>query len=160
MGVTNRQVRFQSGVRLAGTVAPTGIAGGPVSDTASKFSSGVLTASSAAKYAMVTGTLAAGATATLDLTSFGGEVFTGVKLIQVRLTSTTGYLRVGNAASDAHQLWFGADAHTADVVQGGPSFLQGGTTAKTVDSSNKNVKLENPHGSESATYEVIVAGNV
>ncbi len=63
-----------------------------------------------------------------------------------------GSLVIGNAASNAHLLWFGAATHTWEVSVGGNPFMGSGTVGKVVDNTHKNVLITNPHGSLSATY--------
>ena len=71
---------------------------------------------------------------------------------------TASSVTIGNASATVHQLWFGADTHTADVFKNGPWFQQGDPTGKTVDNSNKLVKVLNNDGSNSATYFILAVG--
>ncbi len=113
-----------------------------------------------------TGTLAAAATATIDLTALTGPDGSTVTLATlvcgiIRITSTTGLLRIGNAAANAHLLEFGAATSTWTIRPGGPGLAFGdpiGTTGYPVTALLKNVKVENTHGSASVTYEAIFAG--
>lgn len=105
---------------------------------------------------VATGTLAAAGTADIDLSAAG---FSSIKFFAVWLTTATGQLKIGGTGpSNIHSLWFGDDSDFLTIYPGGPPFLTGSTTASTVDGSNKNVRLTNSHGSESAGYEVWVWG--
>lgn len=105
---------------------------------------------------VTSGTLAAAATADIDLSAAG---FSSIKFVAVYLTTTTGKLKVGGSGpSNIHSLWFADDSDAMTIDQGGPPFLQGSSTAAAVDGSNKNFRITNTHGSESASYEVWVWG--
>lgn len=112
------------------------------------------------------GTLDAAGTATIDLTALTGPDGSTVTLATlvcgiIRITSTTGKLRIGNAAANAHLLDFGAANDTWTIRPTGPGLPFGdpvGTTGYTVDGTHKNVMVENTHGSESVTYEAFFAG--
>lgn len=100
--------------------------------------------------------LAAAGTVDIDLSAAG---FSSIKMVAVFLTSTTGQLKVGGAGpANVNSLWFADDSDAMTIHQGGPPFLQGSSTAVTVDGSNKDVRLTNTHGSEAASYEVWVWG--
>ena len=73
-------------------------------------------------------------------------------------TTGASSVTVGNAAAEPHQLWFGADAHTASVFPGGLPFCQGDPTGKTVDASNNRVLVTNNDGANKATWLVVFAG--
>lgn len=118
-----------------------------------------------------TGTLAAGATTTIDLTALVGPDGSAVTLatlvgVYIQVTSATGLLRVGNAAADAHALTFGAATHTITLHPGPDASSRGpglaiadpSGTGWVVDGTHKNVKLENTHGSESVTYVAYFGG--
>lgn len=102
------------------------------------------------------GTLAASGTADIDLSAAG---FATVKGVVVTLTTTTGGLKVGGTGpSNIHSLWFADDSDAAFVDQGGPCFVQGSAAGKTVDGSNKDFRITNTSGSDSAGYTVDVIG--
>ena len=114
-----------------------------------------------------TGTLAFGASVTIDLSALTGlDGCTSIALVKlvyidvgIASTSAGGYLRIGNAASDGNNLWFDAKTSTADIFPGGPMFQQGNPSSfVVVDASNKNVKILNPHASLACTYVVRAAG--
>lgn len=73
-------------------------------------------------------------------------------------TTNATSVTVGNAAADPHQLWFGADAHTAAVFPGGPPFCQGDPTGKTVDGTNNRVLVTNADAANKASWVVVFAG--
>lgn len=105
---------------------------------------------------VTTGTLAFSATADIDLSATG---FSTIKFVAVFLTSTTGKLKIGGTGpSNINVLWFADSSDAMTIEQGGPPFLQGSSTAVTVDATHKNFRLTNTHASESATYEVWVWG--
>jgi hypothetical protein len=117
-------------------------------------------------------TLAASTSETLDLAAgtfgsgtepkdpFGGTyTLTKIAYIEVAMVSTTGAgVRVGGAASNAHKLWFADASDKADVLPGGVPFKQGHTTGLTVDSSNRNILIENLSSVASQTYRITVVG--
>lgn len=111
-------------------------------------------------YALTGQTLADGANTTLDLTTAFATALTAIKFIGVYVTSTTGRLRIGGAASNQNGLWFADVSDKADIWPNGPGFQQGNKSAAvTVDGTHKNVKLENVAGSGSVTYSVVVVGS-
>ncbi len=116
----------------------------------------------------VTGTIAFGASVSVNL--FDGSVlaldgvtavpFRTINYIDVWLSTAGagGYLRVGGAGSNAAVLWFGSTTDTEDVVIGGPPFMQGGTVGYVIDNTHKLLKIANPHGSLAATYTMRASG--
>lgn len=120
------------------------------------------------KLGFKSGTLAAGATVTIDLTALdspdGGSGTVSLSTLiacYITITGTTGQLRIGNAATNQHLLDFGAAAHTRTILPGGPGHAVGdpvGTTGYPVSGTVKNVMLENTHGSASVTYTAYFAG--
>jgi hypothetical protein len=114
-----------------------------------------------------TGTLAAGVTANIDLQALTGPDGSTVTLTAVicgliRITSTTGKLRVGNHATNPHPLDFGGDTHTWTIRPGGPGLPVGDPTGTgiAVSAADRYVKVENTHGSESVTYAAYFGGLV
>jgi hypothetical protein len=119
------------------------------------------------KLGFKSGTLAAGASATIDLTALdspdGGSGTISLSTLvacYIQITSTTGLLTIGNAAADAHQLDFGGDTHTRTIRPSSPGHAVGdyAGTGYTVDATNKNVKVLNSHGSASVDYVAYFAG--
>lgn len=117
------------------------------------------------------GTLVAGASVTIDLTALVGPDGSTVTLstlvgLYIQVTGETGELRVGNAASNAHSLTFGAGTHTITLYPGPDASSRGpglavadpSGTGWVVDSSHKNVKLENTHGSDAVSYLAFFGG--
>lgn len=108
--------------------------------------------------------LAAGGTYDVDLDAMtdptGNAVnFASIKFVYVKLVSATGKLKVGGTGpSNIHSLWFADDSDASSVEQGGPPFFQGSATAVTVDASNKNFRITNTHGSQTADFVVVVGG--
>lgn len=111
-------------------------------------------------YALTAQTLADAASTTLDLTTAFPTALTAIKYFGVFITSTTGRLRIGGAASNQNGLWFADVSDKADIWPNGPAFQQGNKSAAvTVDGTHKNVKLDNVTGSGSVTYTVVVVGS-
>jgi hypothetical protein len=168
--VSIRNARFEitTGAEFAATVTPAGVTGG-----GAKLSTFVqpdwyaaATTNVVTKVGYATGTLSAAATADIDLTALTGPDGSTVNLarvtcgyIQITSTTSTGKLRIGNAASNAHQLDFGADTHTWTIRANGPGLAFGDPTGtgSTVDGTNKNVKVENT-GSGSVDYVAYFGG--
>jgi hypothetical protein len=112
-----------------------------------------------------TGTLAAGATANIDLQALTGPDGSTVTLATlicglIRITGTTGLLRIGNHATNPHPLEFGADTHTWTVRPTGPGLAVGDPagTGSAVNANDRYVKVENTHGSASVTYAAYFGG--
>ncbi len=161
-------ISYQSGSKVSEAFGASGTQKGTVSDAV--FTQGTFSSSSITAIGYKTNTLAAGASDTVDLTAMlaldGATAvnFAFVYYIDLQLTSTSagGYLRIGNAASNANTLWFGGTTPTADVNPGGPAFMQGGnaTYKVTVDATHKNIKILNNHGTLAATYVLRVGGTI
>lgn len=165
MALTNPIVAFQTGSRASANSGATGTNTAPI--VSSLYSQGRLRSPTITQIGFATGTLAFGASVTIDLSALtgldGSTSIALVKLVYIDVgipsTSAGGYLRIGNAASNANQLWFGGDTNTADIFPGGPMFQQGNPSSYVVvDASNKNVKILNPHGSLACDYVVRAAG--
>jgi hypothetical protein len=112
-----------------------------------------------------TGTLAAGATANIDLQALTGPDGSTVTLATlicglIRITGTTGLLRIGNHATNAHQLEFGSDSSTWTIRPTGPGLAFGDPagTGSAVSAADRYVKVENTHGSASVAYEAYFGG--
>ena len=168
MALSTISVKGQGGLAFAVSAAVSGVSGGTV--RYAKYAAPVWIKSAGADN-NVTGigfatrtALAAGGTQDYDLTAMTDPVgvavsFASIKFVLVALTSTTGTLKVGGTGpTNIHSLWFNADADAAKVEQGGPPFFQGSSTAVTVDGSNKNFRVTNTHGSETADFVVVVGG--
>lgn len=68
-------------------------------------------------------------------------------------------ITVGNAVSDAHQLWFSAATGTYTVTgTSGTPLFQGDDAGKTVDGTHKNILVANNDGSNKATYRISATG--
>lgn len=122
-------------------------------------------ASQANKQWSKTATLTA-TSATFDLSgltgTFGTVTFTKIKALVLINTSTTdgAMLTVGNAASNVWAAPFGGSTQTVKVGPGSCLILSAmtaqSTGAWTVDSSNKNLKID--AGSATITYKLILIG--
>jgi len=105
--------------------------------------------------------LAAAGVVNVDLTALdspdgGSGTISLAKVITayIAVTSATGQLTIGNAASNAHALDFGAQTHTRILLPNGPGHLIGdySGTGLVVDGTHKVVKLLNSHGSQAVDY--------
>lgn len=116
----------------------------------------------------VPGTLAAAGTATLDLTAFPGAdgsttiTFTKLSVFYAQIVSTTvgGKLAIGNAASDAHPLWFSNANDIWTINANGPGLAGGDLVSAsgiTVDATHKNILLTNTSG-VSVDYVLFASG--
>lgn len=176
MSLTGLSFRASAAYQHAGTNSPGGTLrartlaqNGPSASLAYTYGTG---AGKVNAVGFVERTLAASGTDTVDLSTGGfgsgaglADVFgttvtlTKVKYVRVDIVGGTGSgLVVGNAAGNAHQLWHGGDSHTTSITNGGVPFVQGDAAGKTVDSSNKNVKIVNGDGANTITYRLTVAG--
>jgi hypothetical protein len=148
----------------------------PASDVSSRTDSvakSVLTdlvdgtgASAAQVVYSTTGTIASGATTTLDLAgsltdAFGSTVtFTKVKYIYIGNTSTvvSHNLVVGNAAAPIVD-WVGAGTHTITVKYGGFLLLSApGTDGYTITAGSADSLKLAATATLNATYEIIIVG--
>lgn len=118
-------------------------------------------------------TLLAGANETLDLSSIGvadaksnfnvAFGFAHIKSIKVRIltnsdnTTIASSIRIGGAASNAWNGWLSAGA-TEDIDHNGSPFVKGSDTGRPVDSTHKNLKIENLDLTHSLTYQILVYG--
>lgn len=112
-------------------------------------------------------TLGAGLTVTWDLytgTDFKdlfGETAAFRKLKSITVAVLSGGdasgLVVGNAASDAASLFFGANTQTWTVYPSGPPLFGGSPAGVTVDATHKNLKIANA-GAAEITFAVALAG--
>lgn len=170
MAIRNASFELTTGVELSGVAAATGLSGGAIRTMLflqpDWFDSASIP-NRVQKIGIKTGTLASAGTVTIDLTALdgidGGSGTVSLSTLvacYIQITSTTGLLRIGNAASNAHQLDFGADTHTRTIRPQSPGHAVGdySGTGYAVDASNKNVLLENTHGSESVDYVAYFAG--
>lgn len=68
---------------------------------------------------------------------------------------------IGNAAANAHALWFGAAAQTYSLLGvNGVPFFHGDSTGKTVDATHRNVKILNNDATNTGTYVFMAAGRL
>lgn len=170
MAIRNASFELTTGCELSGVAAAIGLSGGAIRTTRFVQPDWFDTAglpNRVQKIGLKAGTLAAAATATIDLTALdgidGGSGTVDLSTLvacYIQITGTTGLLRIGNAAADAHPLDFGADTHTRTLRPQSPGHAVGdyGGTGYAVSASAKNVRLENTHGSESVTYVAYFAG--
>lgn len=166
MALSSIAVDAQSGLEFNVSAAVTGVSGGLIRFSSyaepSWLKSALATNNvTAVAYASFSA-LAAGANQDYDLTAMTDPVgvavnFASVKFVFVRLTSATGKLRVGGGANP-HGLWFSAVTERADIEQGGPPFFHGSATAKAVSGAAKTVRINNTHGSETASGVIVVGG--
>lgn len=130
-----------------------------------RYRAGVLGASIALDtFVLLTRTLAAGASEELILNngsladpSTDPVTFATLKAVGVSVTSATGSVRVGNAGTNPHALWFGGATHTWDVAAGGPPLVGAGSD-KAVTSGANRVRVLNLDGSNPVTYQILLAG--
>lgn len=116
-------------------------------------------------YVIVEGTLAAGANFEHILNNgslvnrFGETVtFVTLKYVAVELLTGAVGLRVGNAGTNPHLLWFQGTTPAADVLLESPPFLQGDKTGKVVSAGANRVKILNLDGAAACTYRLFVGG--
>jgi hypothetical protein len=111
--------------------------------------------------------LAAGSSATIDLTaldspdgSTGTVSMSALVVAYIAVTSSTGQLTIGNAASNGHPLDFGAASYTRILLPNGPGHLMGDYSGVgyPVSGSSKNVKVLNSHGSQTVDYIAFFGG--
>lgn len=171
MAISNATFELTTGVELSGVAAASGFTGGAIRKMVflqPDWYDNAAIANRVQKIGIKVGTaLAAAGTVTIDLTAMdgidGGSGTVSLATLvacYIQITSTTGLLRIGNAAANPHQLDFGADTHTRTIRPSGPGHAVGDPagTGYTVDGSNKNVMLENVHGSETVDYVAYFAG--
>lgn len=176
MSIRNAKFEVTTGGEFSAVCAVAGLTGGGNAGlktfTQPDFSDVATISNRVQKVGYVVGSaLAAGGTVTIDLTALTGPDGSAVSLATlvgcyIQVTSTTGLLRVGNAAANAHSLSFGADAHTITLYPGPDASSRGpglavadpSGTGWVVDGTNKNVKLENTHGSQTVDYVAYFGG--
>lgn len=174
MAVSATNIRFVTGFTAFATLganSPPGYAGSPWRPPAS-YTQPYFQSSGTAlitKIGFKAGTLAFGATVTIDLTALdspdGGSgtiSLASFLCCGIQITSTTGKLKIGgNAAGNTNLLDFGANTDTRTILPAGPGHFVGDPAGVgyTVDGTHKNVLLTNSHASLSADYYVIFGGN-
>lgn len=175
MGMSAGSLLAETSCRVSGTFVPPGqlgdLANVPVrqsSSVQSTFDFGTNTAQ-VDTLVFQDVSLAAGASATYD-------IYTGTDLKDVNGNSApfrklryfsvsipeggdSSGIRVGGAAANEFQAWFGNAGDQSDVFPTGPTFQQGDSTGKTVGSSNKNIKIANL-GAVETTVRVILGGSI
>lgn len=157
--ISNPVVRVTSAVDYSFTATIDGLAVS-VPNTSVRSNVSLTSTDATYVYSLAGQTLAQGATSTLNLATAFATALTSIKYIGVFITSTTGRLRIGGAASDANALWFADATDKADIWPNGPGFQQGNKSAAVaVDATHKNVLLDNVTGSGSVTYTVVVVGS-
>lgn len=166
--MTNAGFQIQQQIRGSGKLAPTGYTTKQANENvSSNAGAGTFnTAVTLGTWTKTAYTIAASGTVDIDLNdgslldAFGDSVaYTSIlrACFQFQTGNLASSVRIGNAASNANQMWFGADAHTATIYSNGPALPLGGT-AVTVDASNKIVKLENLDGVNEAKVYAWFAG--
>jgi hypothetical protein len=106
-----------------------------------------------------TGTLAAGASVTIDLRAVTEPQFnraltpSGAYLLLVKGTGAT--WRYTPGASNPLN-WFIAGTNPQLNFNAGDTFAAGSTTAATINATTRNVTLSNTHGSDTLTYTIAV----
>lgn len=122
-------------------------------------------------------TVTASSSNTLDLTSIADVMgdtvsMARVKFVLFRLLSATDTafdgttvgtaatpVVIGNAASNATQLFLGGDTHTISLTNGDfIAYATGGAAGLVIDSTNKNVKIANSDAAVSAKVLYVFAG--
>lgn len=171
MAVTRPRIDITAGIETAFNSGATGYSGGK--EVSANFSQPAWVSTAAATNIIaylgrMSGTLAAGATVTLDLTAFtsadgnGTINFAKIVAFAIGITSTTagGKLIIGNG-TNPNGLWFGANTQTWQINANGP-WLTGGDVVSasgiTVDGTHKTVKLNNTSG-VSVDYLAFFGGN-
>lgn len=168
MAIRNCQFELTTGCELVANTTPVGVSGGAAKLT--EYTQPTWASSVVTKVGYATGTLAAGASADVDLQALTGLDGSTVSLstlfgLYIQITSTTGLLTIGNAATNGNPLDFGAVTHTRTIRPGaagsqGPGHAVGDPsgTGYAVTSTSKIVKLQNTHGSQSVTYTLLAGG--
>ena len=157
-------------IRAAGTLTPTDQPTGSsitLTDSADQSLTYGTSSGNADIIVWRTKPLTAGATATYDLYT-GTDLkdlfdataaFRKIKSVAIWVDSggDTSGVTIGNAASNANALFFGAQAHTATIYPSGPAFLGGSPAGVTVDATHKNLKVLN-NGAVSVVVGIAIAG--
>jgi len=153
----------------------------PTSGTQNKIRGVSTTAAAAAGGAdeLVAGvaTITASSSTTLDLTSIANvagdtTAFARIKFVAFRLlgASDTAFdgttvgtaatpVTIGNAASNATQMFLGGDTETIILTNGDwVAYATGGAAGKVIDSTNKNVKIANGDAAVSAKVLYVFGG--
>lgn len=175
MGMSAGSLLAETSCRVSGTFVPPGqlgsLANVPVrqsSSVQSNFEFGTTTAQ-VDTIIFQDVSLAAGASATYD-------IYTGTDLkdlngnsapyrvlryfsVSISEGGDSSGVRVGGAASNEFQAWFGNAGDQSDVFPTGPAFQQGDATGKSVGSSNKNIKIANL-GRVETTARIILGGSI
>ena len=168
MAIRTCQFELTTGCEFFANTTPVGVSGGAAK--LSEYTQPVWQSAVVTKVGYATGTLAAGASANVDLQALTGPDGSTVSLstlfgLYIQVTSTTGLLTIGNAATNGNPLDFGAVTHTRTIRPGadgsqGPGHAVGdpSNTGYAVTPTSKIVKLENTHGSQSVTYILYAGG--
>lgn len=97
----------------------------------------------------IQGTLAAGATVTIDLSTLTeptfGEAISPVRAYTVRITMTGSTWKFEPGAANP-LTWFFSGTSPAIIGNAGDSWGFGSATAQTIDGTHKNVKITNTNG--------------
>lgn len=172
MAIRNAAFELTTGAEMSCSTVPSGVSGGGavmVNYTQPVWSAAATT-NRVTTVGYASGTLAAGASVNIDLTALTGLDGSTVTLATLvtfyaQVTSTTGLLTIGNAATNGHALDFGAVTDTRTLRPGasgsrGPGHAVGDPsgTGWVVDATHKIVKLLNSHGSQAVDYVVMAGG--
>jgi hypothetical protein len=168
VAIRNCSFEITTGCELFANTTPVGVSGGAAK--LQEYTQPTWPRTVITKVGFATGTLAAGASANIDLQALTGPDGSTVSLstliaLYIQVTSTTGLLTIGNAASNGNQLDFGAVTHTRTLRPGadggeGPGHAVGdpSNTGYAVDATHRIVKLLNSHGTDSVTYALYAGG--
>ncbi len=85
-------------------------------------------------------------------------VYLKFAIVSVLPDGTGTGVRVGNALTTPHGLWFGATAGAQDVMADGPALQHGGGTSRAVNSGANRVKVLNLDAVNPVTYRYLFAG--
>lgn len=108
----------------------------------------------------VQGTLAASASATIDLysiTNLLGEAKTLTKGVAIMVKATTTSMKIEPGASNPITWFFGGTTPSITIKAGGFFLLGDGGTA-TLSATDRNLKITNLSGSVSGTYDLVFLG--
>lgn len=108
----------------------------------------------------VQGTLAASASATIDLysiTNLLGEAKTLTKAVGIMVKATTTNMKIEPGASNPVTWFFGGTSPSISIKAGGFFLLGDGGTA-VLSATDRNLKITNLSGSVTGTYNLVFLG--
>lgn len=174
MAVTAANIRLITGFQASAAIGAnvlnaSGVPWRPSSYTQPLFYDLAGYAGRITKIGYKSGTLAAGASVSVDLTALdspdggsGTVSLASYLCLSVQITGTTGLLLIGDTAgANANAMDFGANTYTRTIRPSGAGHLvtDPSGTGYAVSGSAKLVKLTNTHGTDSVAYFVLVGGN-